>query len=221
MELRRWAAVGPACLLGFITLLLLAGSADASALTTMVPHGERSCFYALVDKVGEKVGFYMAVQSGGSFDLSYTVTDPNDIIIIEGEQERQADLVFTALTVGEYAFCFSNEHSAFSDKLVDFDILVESEPRPVAPAKPTSLTEQTSSLEESIYKLSGSLSSIQRTQKYFRTRDSRNRSTVSSTAWRISLFAIGESALIVGMAAFQVWVVQTLFSRGNKRSYRV
>ena len=54
MELRRWAAVGPACLLGFITLLLLAGSADASALTTMVPHGERSCFYALVDKVGEK-----------------------------------------------------------------------------------------------------------------------------------------------------------------------
>ena len=63
--------------------------------------------------------------------LTRQVTDPNDIIIIEGEQERQADLVFTALTVGEYAFCFrcaggcsdvtdarSNEHSAFSDKLV-------------------------------------------------------------------------------------------------------
>ena len=62
---------------------------------------------------------------------STQVTDPNDIIIIEGEQERQADLVFTALTVGEYAFCFryacssrdvadvrSNEHSSFSDKLV-------------------------------------------------------------------------------------------------------
>lgn len=54
MELRRLTAVGPACLLGFIALLLLAGSADASALTTMVPHGERSCFYALVDKLGEK-----------------------------------------------------------------------------------------------------------------------------------------------------------------------
>ena len=64
--------------------------------------------------------------------------------------------------------------SSFSEKLVDFDIMVESEPRPVAPAKPLALTEQTSSLEESIYKLSGSLSSIQRTQKYFRTRENRN-----------------------------------------------
>ena len=59
----------------------------------------------------------------------------------------------------------SNDMSSFSEKLVDFDIMVETEPRNVAPAKPTSLVEQTSSLEESIYKLSGSLSSIQRTQK--------------------------------------------------------
>lgn len=59
----------------------------------------------------------------------------------------------------------SNDMSSFSEKLVDFDIMVETEPRNVAPAKPTSITEQTSSLEESIYKLSGSLSSIQRTQK--------------------------------------------------------
>lgn len=59
----------------------------------------------------------------------------------------------------------SNDMSSFSEKLVDFDIMVETEPRMIAPAKPTSLTEQTSSLEESIYKLSGSLSSIQRTQK--------------------------------------------------------
>jgi len=94
--------------------------------------------------------------------------------------------------------------SSISDKLVDFDIMIESEPRQTAPAKPTSLVEHTSSLEESIYKLSGSLSAIQRTQKYFRTRDSRNRSTVSSTSWRIFLFSIGESLLMVAMSALQV-----------------
>lgn len=114
------------------------------------------------------------VQSGGSFDIDWVVTDPSDTIIIEGERERQGDYIFTAHQVGEYSFCFSNDMSSFSEKLVDFDIMVESEPRPVAPAKPTALTEQTSSLEESIYKLSGSLSSIQRTQKYFRTRENRN-----------------------------------------------
>lgn len=114
------------------------------------------------------------VQSGGSFDIDWVVTDPTDTIVIDGERERQGDYIFTAHHTGEYSFCFSNDMSSFSEKLVDFDIMVESEPRPVAPAKPTALTEQTSSLEESIYKLSGSLSSIQRTQKYFRTRENRN-----------------------------------------------
>ncbi|BGP12909.1 hypothetical protein JCM10213v2_000826 [Rhodosporidiobolus nylandii] len=82
---------------------------------------------------------------------------------------------------------------------------------------PTALTEQTSSLEESIYKLSGSLSSIQRTQKYFRTRENRNVSTVKSTEWRIFSFSLAESALMVGMSAFQVWVVQRFFSGPSRR----
>lgn len=166
------------------------------------------------------------MQSGGSFDIDWVVTDPSDTIVIEGERERQGDYIFTAHQVGEYSFCFANDMSSFSEKLVDFDIMVESEPRPVAPAKPTALTEQTSALEESIYKLSGSLSSIQRTQKYFRTRENRNVrphilrstgrhdrslplrlqvSTVRNTEWRIFFFSLLECALMVGMSAGQVW----------------
>ncbi|KAK4058115.1 hypothetical protein OIO90_000854 [Microbotryomycetes sp. JL221] len=190
---------------------------EASALTTTIPANERTCFYANVDKAGEKVGFYFAVQSGGSFDIDWTVTDPSDTIVIEGERERQGDYIFTAHLIGEYSFCFSNDMSSFSEKLVDFDIMVESEPRPIAPAKPTALADQTSSLEESIYKLSGSLSSIQRTQKYFRTRENRNVSTVKSTQWRIFVFSIGESLVMCGMSAFQVWVVQRFFSGTSRR----
>jgi len=93
--------------------------------------------------------------------------------------------------------------SSLSEKLVDFDIMVESEPRPVAPAKPTGLTEQTSSLEESIYRLSGSFSSIQRTQRYFRTRENRNvRRLVlsrpcSSLSSLLSFFSLAASLLLL------------------------
>ncbi|CEQ38975.1 SPOSA6832_00432 [Sporobolomyces salmonicolor] len=206
-------------LLSTILLALLSAVplARGSALTTTINANERTCFYALVDKVGEKIGFYFAVQSGGSFDIDWVVTDPTDTIIIEGERERQGDYIFTAHHTGEWSFCFSNDMSSFSEKLVDFDIMVESEPRPVAPAKPTALTEQTSSLEESIYKLSGSLSSIQRTQKYFRTRENRNVSTVRSTEWRIFTFSLAESLLMCGMSAFQVYVVQRFFSGPSRR----
>lgn len=182
----------------------------------------------------------MQVQSGGSFDIDWVVTDPSDTIIIEGERERQGDYIFTAHQVGEYSFCFSNDMSSFSEKLVDFDIMVESEPRPVAPAKPTALTEQTSSLEESIYKLSGSLSSIQRTQKYFRTRENRNVSsrhrpaepaaqwltprlslphhqvsTVRNTEWRIFFFSLLECVMMVTMSAGQVWS-ESCFSQSGQ-----
>lgn len=46
------------------------------------------------------------MQSGGSFDVDWVVTDPNDSIVIEGERGRQGDYIFTAQLVGEYSFCF-------------------------------------------------------------------------------------------------------------------
>ena len=55
--------------------------------------------------------------------------------------------------------------STLTDKLVDFDILVESEPRREAPAKPGQIQEQTDALQESIYRLNSQLMSIKRTQK--------------------------------------------------------
>lgn len=48
------------------------------------------------------------VQSGGSFDIDYMVTDPTHNIVVSGEKERQGDFVFSAEHVGEYSFCFSN-----------------------------------------------------------------------------------------------------------------
>lgn len=64
------------------------------------------------------------VQSGGSFDIDYQVTGPLDKVILDGTKERQGDFVFTAQSIGEYSFCFSNEMSTFAEKLVDFEIAV-------------------------------------------------------------------------------------------------
>lgn len=40
------------------TALLFAASARATALTTLLLAGEKSCYYADVDGVGEKIGAY-------------------------------------------------------------------------------------------------------------------------------------------------------------------
>ena len=51
----------------------------------------------------------------------------------------------------------------------------------------------------------------------FRTRDHRNKSTVTSTQWRITVFSLGEAALMVAMSTFQVFVVRHFFSAPGKR----
>lgn len=66
----------------------------------------------------------LQVQAGGSFDVDYAVTGPGSRVILEGEKERQGDFVFTAQHISEYSFCFDNEMSTFTEKLVDFEISV-------------------------------------------------------------------------------------------------
>lgn len=66
----------------------------------------------------------LQVQSGGSFDVDYSVVGPGDKLILDGSKERQGDFVFTATNEGEYRFCFDNDMSTVTDKMVDFEVTV-------------------------------------------------------------------------------------------------
>jgi hypothetical protein len=156
------------------------------------------------------------VQSGGSFDVDYKVTGPNEKVILDGSKERQGDFVFTANDIGEYSFCFSNDMSTFAEKMVDFEIAIENEAKAELPSKQGTSPEHLSSLEESLFKLSGQLSTIARNQKYFRTRENRNFSTVRSTESRIFNFSVIESLMMVTMSCLQVFVVRFFFQGARK-----
>jgi emp24/gp25L/p24 family/GOLD len=181
----------------------------------------------------------MQVQSGGSFDVDYEVIGPNEKVIVDGQKERQGDFVFTASETGEYRFCFNNEMSTFAEKFVDFEIAVcfrvhypsppsltillqvENEQRAAAlPSKQGTSPEQTSALEESIFKLSGQLSTITRNQKYFRTRENRNFSTVRSTERRIFNLSIIESLMMICMAGLQVFIVRFFFQVSSTMDFQ-
>ena len=71
-------------------------------------------------------------------------------------------------------------------------------------------------LEESIFKISSQLSTISRNQKYFRTRENRNFSTVRSTERRIFNLSIVEGVMMVTMAALQVFIVRFFFQGARK-----
>lgn len=62
------------------------------------------------------------------------------------------------------------------------------------------------------------MSTVSRMQKYFRTRENRNFSTVRSTEARIFNFSMVEVMMMVGMAALQVLVVRFFF-QGARKGY--
>jgi hypothetical protein len=109
-------------------LATLVSTVTATALTYRLEANEKACFYNYVDQRNAKVAFYFAVQSGGSFDVDYSVVGPGEKVILDGTKERQGDFVFTAQSIGEYRFCFNNEMSTFAEKTVDFEIAVCSGP---------------------------------------------------------------------------------------------
>ena len=69
-------------------------------------------------------------------------------------------------------------------------------------------------------KVSRDLSTINRNQKYFRTRENRNFSTVKSTESRIFNFSVVESGLMVCMAGLQVFIVRFFFQGARKGEFR-
>lgn len=97
---------------------------------------------------------------------------------------------------------------------------VENEERAQLPSRQGASPEQASALEESIFKLSAQLSTITRNQKYFRTRENRNFSTVRSTERRIFNFSVIEGLMMVSMAALQVFVVRFFFQGARKGKCR-
>ncbi|WPG98262.1 putative membrane protein c17a5.08 [Acrodontium crateriforme] len=205
-----------AALLGF-----LAAYVSATALTFEIKPNEKECFYTDVGVKGAKIAFYFAVQTGGSFDIDYVVSGPTaehgkERIILQGERERQGDFVFTAEDMGEYRFCFDNSVSTFAEKMVDFEISVENEVRASIPVKEGASAEQISTVEESVIRIANQVSNLNRQQKYFRTRENRNFSTVRSTESRIFNFSLLESGLMIAMAGLQVFIVKMFFTGGRK-----
>ncbi|CUM62655.1 uncharacterized protein PRCAT00000209001 [Priceomyces carsonii] len=210
-------------LLALLTsLLVFSQSISASALTFTLGAQEKSCFYIFTERPKTPISYYFAVQSGGSFDVDYTIINPRGEYIESGEKERQGDFVFTAEIPGEYEFCFANGMSTFAEKVVDFEVKFENEEdekgfKAKMPEQPNVRPiEHVENMQATVDEIDQQLNNLLRTLQYYKTRNNRNQATVKSTESRIYYFSIFEVLLMVGMAFLQITIVQ-LFFKGSRK----
>ena len=121
---------------------------------------------------------------------------------------------FDAYETGEYEFCFSNEFSSFTHKIVYFDFIVGDE-APLTDqigAHHTALT----LLESSTVRIHEALRLVEDYQTHHRIREATGRSTAEFLAERVQYWSLGESILFVLIGLLQVFVLRRFFT--DKRS---
>ena len=132
----------------------------------------------------------------------------------EGQRKQFHSEDFDATEAGDYYFCFSNEFSSFTHKLVYFDLQVGDE-SPLTPdigAHHTALTQ----LEMSSVRIHEALKIVENYQTHHRLREMSGRDTAEFLNERVQYWSLGESIMFVSIGLMTVFVLRRFFA--SKRS---
>jgi len=95
-------------------------------LTVVIPPGHFECFYQNVKKDLVLEVEYQVID-GGDLDIDFMLKAPNGQVIVN--EMRKPDAIHTVdeTMEGDYEVCFSNRFSRISQKVVFFEIIIDSD----------------------------------------------------------------------------------------------
>lgn len=71
------------------------------------------------------IGLTFEIAEGGFLDIDVKIIDPHGKIIYKGEREGSGKYTFAADIEGIYTYCFSNQMSTMTPKIVMFNMEVD------------------------------------------------------------------------------------------------
>ncbi|VDN35473.1 unnamed protein product [Dibothriocephalus latus] len=90
-------------------------------LTFELPDKETFCFYEDLEKA-ESYELMFQVLSGGLNDVDLVISDPDKVKIAEKSKSTHENIKFSASKSGSFSFCFGNQFSSVSHKVVLFEL---------------------------------------------------------------------------------------------------
>ncbi|XP_053386971.1 transmembrane emp24 domain-containing protein 7-like isoform X1 [Mercenaria mercenaria] len=185
----------------------------AGEMTFELPDNEKQCFFEEIDKGVESTLEYQVI-TGGHYDVDMELTDPNGKSLYKDVKKQYDSFTWTAESKGVHKFCFSNEFSTFTHKVVYFDLEVgDDDPLSVAKkgtgdAQATAMT-MMESTGQNIYE---SLSDVLDDQTHFKLREAGGRVFAEDLNQRVMYWSIGESVIVLIIGIGQVLVLRSFFT---------
>nr|KAG5701855.1 hypothetical protein BaRGS_019066 [Batillaria attramentaria] len=159
------------------------------------------CFHEMIEK-GVKSTLEFQVVMGGNYDVDMELTAPNNQILYKDVKKQYDSFTWTADFKGIYTFCFSNEFSTFTHKVVYFDLQVGEE-RPIVENMGEHATAMTL-IESSAVSIFEELKRVLDLQTHFRLREAQGRAFAEDLNERVLFWSIGESVLVIIIGIGQI-----------------
>ncbi|KAK0177694.1 hypothetical protein PV328_001722 [Microctonus aethiopoides] len=195
----------------FILTSIICGT--SAYISTVDAHTEE-CFFEKVEK-DTKMGLTFEIAEGGFLDIDVTITGPDGKVIYQGEQEGSGKYTFAAYLPGHYTYCFNNQKSTMTPKVVMFNMEV-SEPTKVTDEQaPEGENEAEAAdhrkLDEMINELNAGLRGVKNEQEYMTVRNRIHREINESTNFRVVIWSFFEATVLVSMTLGQIFYLKRFF----------
>lgn len=205
MELRLFLS----SLLALVSVFIVPVRSKSTELTFELPDSVKQCFHEDLTS-GTKATIEFQVVTGGYYDVDMTLTDPRQTVLYQGVKKQFDTHQWTASMSGQYTFCFSNEFSTFSHKLVYFELIAgDEEPLPAADHAAATAMTKFEALADSIHQ---NLNTIFDAQTHYRLSEAKGRERAKDLNWRVFWWSAAETAMVIIIGVAQVWTLKSFFS---------
>lgn len=193
-----------------VHVLLSAVTVFAGEYTFELPDNEKQCFHEIIDK-GVKSTLEFQVITGGNYDVDMELVAPNGQLLYKDSKKQYDSFTWTADMKGEHRFCFSNEFSTFTHKVVYFDLQVGDDDIPLGPDFGEHATAMTQ-MESSAVTLHEALKVVTDYQTHHKLRESKGRAFAEDLNERVQFWSIGETVVVLIIGVGQVLVLRSFFT---------
>ncbi|XP_062567358.1 transmembrane emp24 domain-containing protein 3-like [Saccostrea cucullata] len=197
----------------FITFAIISDENVSSAsLIFELPDKENYCFSEDFDgvTVGKRFKFQYKVIRGGNNDVDAKVISPNGLVLFRESKNHEGEFVFDA-SRGEFRFCFGNEFSTFTHKIVYFE-LINMEISNLAVEAGDKIPTVKTSAEASCDVIHERMSSVVNYQREYRLKEAMGRHVAENINKGVSWWSVGQTFFILLAGVGQVLLLKTFFS---------
>ncbi|KAF1745265.1 hypothetical protein MXB_3573 [Myxobolus squamalis] len=171
----------------------------------------KECFSEIV-YAKEKFEIIYEVISGGFMDIDLNIFGPTNQIIQSIQRRPNGHYIVNANQLGNYEFCFSNDHSSMTNKVVVFHIIHDTQ-QTEQPTTNISVdaNSPTKKLEKATFNLISKVVDMRRGQEFLNLRDQTHARLNLESHSYITYWAVFECLIFIGVTLCQIWYLKRFF----------